>query len=134
MGNHEVRKYERLVVDRPKILTDYKFHGTSEQPFQAFMSSDLVPEATVFVDIGTRTRLPRPNPTCEIHAHRSPQLLLFVGAPGSFEAEVPLNDEMYVLNKTTAIWVPAGVKHNLRYRRIDGMMWECGILMQPNYG
>lgn len=74
-----------------------------------------------------------PNPTCEIHAHPVPQLLMFVGAEGSFEVEVPLNDEVYVLTKTTAIWIPAGVKHNVYYRRIDAPMMETGILMQGTY-
>lgn len=126
-------KYRHYVVDTPEVITDYKYHGKPDQPFEIYMSDELVPGAKVYIDIGRRTKIPRPNPTCEIHSHPSPQVLLFVGEAGSFEVEVPLNDEVYVLDRTAAVWIPAGVKHNLKYRRIDGPMWECGVLMQPKY-
>ena len=125
--------HRQWVVDKPKVITNYKYHGVPDQPFEIFMSRELVPDATVFIDIGRRAQIPQPNPTCEIHSHPSAQVLLFVGEPGSFEVEVPLDNEVYVLNRTTAIWIPAGVKHNLKYRRIDGPIWECGVLLQPNY-
>jgi len=51
------------------------------------MSSELVAEAEAFCDIFWRTELP--DPTCEIHHHPKPQVLMFAGAEGSFEVEVP---------------------------------------------
>ena len=92
------------------------------------MSSELVPEAEAFCDIFWRTGLPNPNPTCEIHHHPKPQLLMFVGGEGSFEVEVPLNDELYTFTKTTAIWIPAGVDHNVQIqpdRRSDDGNGNC---------
>ena len=54
---------------------------------------------------------------------------MFAGAEGSFEVEVPLNNELYTFTKTTAIWIPAGVDHNVKYIRIDGPMMETGIVI-----
>ena len=125
-----MRKYERFVISQPIVTYDYLYHGRpKEEPFRIYMSSQLVPEASAFADVFWRTSLPDPNPTCEIHSHPVPQLLMFVGEEGSFEVEVPLDDELYVLNKTTAIWIPAGVRHNVKYNRIDGPVMESGILI-----
>ncbi len=130
MSEVKARKYGRYVITEPKVIVDYLYHGKpKEEPFRIYMSSELVPEATTFADIFWRTKLPDPNPTCELHAHPVPQLLMFVGAEGSFEVEVPLNDELYVLTKTTAIWIPAGVRHNVKYNRIDAPMMESGIVI-----
>jgi mannose-6-phosphate isomerase-like protein (cupin superfamily) len=124
-----MRKYERFVIQNPIITEEYLYHGKPEEPFRIYMSSDLVPEANAFADVFWRTVLPTPNPTCELHAHPYPQLLMFVGEEGSFEVEVPLNDEMYVITKTTVIWIPPGVIHNVKYNRIDRPMMESGILI-----
>ena len=100
-------KHEKYIVTEPEIITDYLFHGKpKEEPFRIYMSSELVAEAEAFCDIFWRTGLPDPNPTCEIHHHPKPQLLMFADAEGSFEVEVPLNDERYTFTKTTAIWIP----------------------------
>ena len=124
------RKYEKYIVDEPKIITDYLYHGEpKEEPFRIYMSSELVPEVEAFCDVFWRTKLPEPNPTCEIHHHPKPQLLMFVGAEDTFEVEVPLNDELYTFTKTTAIWIPAGVDHNVKYNRIDEPMMETGIVI-----
>jgi hypothetical protein len=129
-----VGSYDQYVIDEPIVTKDYLYHGEpKDDAFRIFMSSQLVPEADAFCDIFWRTRLPDPNPTCEIHAHPSPQLLMFAGEEGSFEVVVPLNGEEYIITKTTAIWIPAGVEHNVFYRRIDKPMMETGILMQGEY-
>ncbi|OLC15406.1 MAG: hypothetical protein AUH29_07870 [Candidatus Rokubacteria bacterium 13_1_40CM_69_27] len=126
-------KYQRYIVQDPKIITSYKYHPFEQEPFQIYMSGEQVPEATAFADVFWRTKLPTPNPTCEIHAHPAPQILMFVGEAGTFEVEVPLNDEVYVFDRTTVIWIPAGVRHNVHYLRIDAPMMESGILLQPTY-
>jgi hypothetical protein len=126
------RKYARYVIDRPVTSRDYLYHGapaSAEELFRFYMGADLVPEATAFADVFWRTEIPDPNPTCEPHAHPFPQLLLYVGEEGTFEVEVPLEDELYVLTRTTAIWVPPGVRHFVKYNRIDRPMVETGILI-----
>ncbi len=81
-------KYKKYIVTEPKIITDYLFHRKpKEEPFRIYMSSELVAEAEAFCDIFWRTGLP--DPTCEIHHHPKPQLLMFADAEGSFEVEVP---------------------------------------------
>jgi len=45
-------KYEKYIVTEPKIITDYLYHGKpKEEPFQIYMSSELVAEAEAFCDI-----------------------------------------------------------------------------------
>ena len=118
------RKYEKYIVDEPKIITDYLYHGEAQRGAFSHLHE---------LGVGSRgprhsamssgePNFPRPNPTCEIHHHPKPQLLMFVGAEDTFEVEVPLNDELYTFTKTTAIWIPAGVDHNVKYNRIDAPM------------
>lgn len=123
------RKYSRFVITEPKVSFDYKFHPVGDTPFRFYMSSDLVPEATVFSDVFWRTEIPDPNPTCDMHSHPVPQLLMFAGEEGSFEVEVPLEDELYILTRTTVIWIPPHTMHSVKYNRIDKPMMETGILI-----
>lgn len=125
----DVRKYSKYVITEPTVTFDYKFHPVGGNPFRFYMSSDLVPEATAFADVFWRTEIPDPNPTCEVHSHPVPQLLMFVGEEGAFEVEVPLEDELYVLNRTTVIWIPPHTRHCVKYNRIDKPMMETGILI-----
>lgn len=126
-------QYDQNVIDQPFVTKEYLYHGVPRDAFEIYMSSELVEGAEAFCDIFWRTRLPDPNPTCELHAHPVPQLLMFAGEEDSFEVVVPLDGDEYVLNKTTAIWIPTGVEHNVYYRRIDKPMMETGILMQGEY-
>jgi len=127
------RKYERFVIRNPKEITDYKFHPLLQEPWRIYMSRELVAESNVFADLAWRTEMPRPNPVCDVHAHPSPQLHMFVGAAGSFEVEFLLDDEWHLLDRTAMIWIPAGLKHQVRYRRVDGPMVESAILLQAVY-
>lgn len=87
------------------------------------MNKGLVPEATVSTDVFYRKALPsKVNPTCEIHSHPTPQLLLFAGEEGTFEVKVPLNEELFTITKISVFWVPPPVKHNVTYVRIDQPM------------
>lgn len=127
------RKYERFVISEPKMTKEYLYHGVPVDPFTFYMGKELVPEATAFADTFYRTHIPDPNPTCEMHAHPSPQILFYVGEEGTFDVEVPLEDEVYRITKTTAIWIPANVAHNVYYHRIDKPMVEIGVLLQGDY-
>ncbi|MBA2132203.1 cupin domain-containing protein [Capillibacterium thermochitinicola] len=125
--------YEKYVISQPLETFDYLYHDRPDTPFKIFMNKDLVPEATVSADVFYRTEIPKVNPTCELHSHPTPQLLMFVGEEGTFEVKVPLNDEVFTITKTTMIWVPPHVKHNVTYIRIDKPMVESGILLQGEY-
>lgn len=132
-GKEEAFLYEKYVISQPKEIFDYLYHAKPDEPFRIFMNKELVPEATVSVDVFYRTELPKVNPTCEMHSHPTPQLLLFAGKEGTFEVKVPLNDEVFTITTTTVIWVPPHVKHNVTYLRIDQPMVESGILLQGEY-
>ena len=125
--------YEKYVISQPTETYDYRYHDKPDEPFRFFMNRELVPEATVFTDVFYRKEVPKVNPTCERHSHPTPQILMFVGEEGAFEVKVPLNDEVFTITKTTVIWVPANVEHNVTYIRIDQPMVESGILLQGEY-
>ncbi len=126
-------RFDNNVVTEPFLTKEYLYHGIPKEAFKIYMSSDLVDAAEVFCDIFWRTELPDPNPTCDVHKHPVPQLLMFAGADDSFEVVVPLDGDEYVITKSAAIWIPAGVEHSVFYRRIAMPMMETGILMQGEY-
>lgn len=125
--------YEKYVVSQPAETFNYLYHDKPDEPFRIFMNKELVPEATVSTDVFYRKELPTVNPTCEMHSHPTPQLLLFVGEEESFEVIIPLNNEIFTITRTTMIWVPPHVEHNVTYVRIDQPMVESGILLQGEY-
>jgi len=122
------RKYEKYVISEPKRVWD-TFNTEVNYPFDIYLNDERVPGCTVTSDIYWRKRIPEINPVIPWHSHDAPMILYIVGETGSFEVEVPLEDEVYKITKTTALWVPPGIKHLVHYKRIDNVVCEIGVIL-----
>jgi len=122
------RKYEKYVISEPRRVFR-TFDTKTNYPFEIYLNNEIVPGCNTFSDIYWRKEIPDINPVIPRHKHDTPMLLFFVGEPGSFEVEVPLDDEVYKITKTTLIWVPPGVEHSVDYKRIDNVVCEIGVVL-----
>ena len=123
-------KYASYVVSSPKIVDNLPKHATGK--YAILMSKELVPEADFFIVGGTMRRIHQAEPI-EKHSHDTSEVYLFLGERGAVEVEVELEDEKYVLESPGAVYVPGGVRHLFRYRRMDRPATVVAIVRSGDY-
>ena len=96
------------------------------------MSQEQVPGADFFIVGGTMKRIHQREPI-EKHWHETSEVYLFLGEKGVVEVELELEDEKYIIQSPGAAYVPAGVKHLFRYRRMDGPATIVAIVRDGEY-
>ncbi len=79
----------------------------------------------------------------EPHTHDSDEYLIFLGAEppdvfGSFDAEIDFwmgeEQEYYLINKATIIYIPAGMSHTpLDFRKINKPVLFTALLLSPKF-
>ena len=123
-------KYEGCVVSHPKVIDHLPKHA--EGKYQILMSKELVADADFFIVGGTMKRIHQAEPI-EAHAHDTSEVYLFLGERGAVEVEVELDDEKYIISSPGAVYVPKGVTHLFRYRRMDGPTTVVAIVRDGEY-
>lgn len=111
-------KYARNLVRKPVYeVTAGKVTGR-QYPTMTLMSNDLVPGSNMYLEVGWIYEMPEPNPHIFEHSHaKYDEVVLHIGSdprnPEDLggEIEFVVGDESLVFDKTSAIFVPAGVKH-----------------------
>jgi len=121
-------KYKKYLISEPKKM-HFAGHEAGD-PFNIYIDKDLVDGAWVWSDITYRTEMPEINPICDMHAHEVVQILYFVSAEGGFEIELRMDDEVYSFNKTTTVWIPPGVKHNVKYNFLNTPVAEVTLAFE----
>jgi len=87
-------------------------------PTLTYMARDLVPLANNYLELGWIWEMPDPNPHIFEHSHEKyDEIILHIGSdprnPEDLGAEIELvvGGETLTINKTSAVFVPKGVKH-----------------------
>lgn len=110
----DVKKY---VVDTPAYEVIPKDQVRNRIPAMTLMSSNLVPGTRMYVETGWVLGMPDPNPHIEEHAHDYDEIVLHIGTdpdnPEDLggEIEIGLDGQPVVINRTSAIYIPKGMKH-----------------------
>lgn len=116
-GKTDDADYEKYVVRKPLILQGTDVTEAMESPAQIYMSSELIPESSVYVDFGWIPGMPGLNPPIPDHSHDYEEVVLLVGNdpanPEKLGAEIEfcINDQPLVFDTTTAIYAPKSLKH-----------------------
>lgn len=83
-----------------------------------FMSNDLVPGSNVYVEFSWVYGIPDPNPHILEHVHEDyNEIVVHIGSDPNNphdlggELELSMEGEPLVINKTSALYVPRGMKH-----------------------
>ena len=131
MGN-----YERFLVKKPAYeVTPGKVKGR-QRPTMTYMSSDLVPENDVYLEFGWIWDMPDPNPHIFEHSHDYDEIVLHIGSdrenPEELGAEIEfvVGGEPLKIDRTSALFVPRGVKHGpLTWKRVDKPHIQMAIVL-----
>ncbi len=111
-------KYKKNLVTKPKYeVTAGRVKGR-QYPTMTLMSNELVPGSNLYLEIGWIYEMPEPNPHIFEHSHEKyNELVLHLGTDPDHpedlggEIEFFVGGEPLVFDKTSALFVPAGVKH-----------------------
>jgi hypothetical protein len=111
-------KYKKNLVTNPRYeVTAGKVKGR-QYPTMTLMSNELVPGSNLYLEIGWIYEMPDPNPHIFEHSHDNHnEVVLHIGSdpyhPEDLggEIEFVVGGEPLIFDKTSALFVPAGVKH-----------------------
>jgi len=110
-------RYGKYVVQKPAYEVIPKFEVKNRIPAMTLMSDNLVPGTKMYVETGWVLGMPDPNPHIGEHTHDYDEIILHIGTDPSNpedlggEIEIGMDGEPVTINKTSAIYVPKGVKH-----------------------
>ena len=111
-------KYVKNLVTKPAYeVTAGKVKGR-QYPTMTFMSNDLVPGSNTYLEIGWIHEMPKPNPHIFEHSHEQyNEIVLHIGSDPNHpedlggEIEFVVGGEPLIFDCTSALYIPAGVKH-----------------------
>jgi hypothetical protein len=96
---------------------DSRISRAARTPHDLYMSNDLVPDSNTYIEIGWIYEMPTPNPHIHAHSHDYPEIVLHIGMdPQNPEylggkIEFVVNGEKLIIDKSSALFIPRGVKH-----------------------
>jgi hypothetical protein len=121
------KSYQNNLVKKPR----YEVGSTQvvkgrQHPTMTFMSNDLVPGSNTYIEIGWIYEMPNPNPHIHDHVHNYNEIVLHLGADPANpeylggEIEFIVGGEKIVIDKTSALFIPKGVKHGpLTWKKVE---------------
>jgi hypothetical protein len=108
---------KKLVVEKPAYEVIPKDVVKNRIPAMTLMSGNLVPGAKMYIETGWVLGMPDPNPHIGEHAHDYDEIVIHLGTDPSDpedlggEIEIMMDGEPVTISKTSAIYVPKGMKH-----------------------
>ena len=133
------KTYEKYLVKKP--TREVKVPGLDEikgrkYPTMTYMSNDLVPGCNVYLEGGWIWAMPDPNPHILEHTHNYDEVVLHIGSdpnnPEDLGAEIEyvVGGEPLIIDKTSAVFIPKGVKHGpLTWKRVDRPHIQMSIML-----
>lgn len=127
--------YSKYLVAKPVYEAGPPVKGR-QSPSMTYMSNSLVPGCNMYVEVGWIWDMPTPNPHIHEHSHNFDEIVLHIGSdldnPEDLggEIEYVMEGEPLVFDKTSALFVPAGVKHGpLTWKKFTKPHMEMAIMI-----
>jgi hypothetical protein len=108
--------YEKYAVRKPIYEAGGGYKGR-QSPTMTFMSSQQVPEANYYIELGWIYEMPQPNPHIFEHVHDYDEIVLHWGGNPDVPQDLGGEIEFYIggqpitFNTTTGIFIPKGIPH-----------------------
>jgi hypothetical protein len=109
--------YEKYMVKKPAYEVTPDFEVEGRRPAMTLMSNNLVPGVNMYVETGWVLGMPEPNPNIDEHTHDYDEIVIHLGMDPENQEELGGEIDFYMegqplrINKTSAVYVPKGVKH-----------------------
>jgi hypothetical protein len=119
--------WEKNLVKKPRYEVTAGDVKGRQYPTMTLMSNDLVPGSNTYIEIGWIWKVPSPNPHILEHSHREGcnEIVMHIGSnpdnPEDLGAEIEfvVGGQPLTINTTSALFIPAGVKHGpLTWKRL----------------
>jgi len=127
---------EKYFVEKPAYEVTPTEEVKGRHPAMTVMSSNLVPNSNMYVEIGWVSGMPDPATHIFEHTHDYDEIVVHMGADVDNreelggEIEFMLDGQPLTINKTSAVFVPRGVKHGpLTWKRFDKPHIEMTIMV-----
>lgn len=128
--------YEKYVVRKPAYEVTPIVEVKGRIPAMTLMSGNLVPGTKMYVETGWVLGMPDPNPHIGEHSHDYDEIILHLGVDPNNpedlggEIEISVGGQPFLINSTSGIYVPKGVKHGpLIWKRFDRPHLELTIMI-----
>ena len=131
--------YRKYLIDKPlrevgaKMTEIIKGHTT---PTLTYVTDKLIPGCNLYVEYGWIWEMPEPNPHIHEHTHDYDEVIIHMGIdhenPEYLGAEIEfvMDGEPLIINKTSALYIPKGVKHGpVTWKRVDSPHVQMGIIV-----
>jgi hypothetical protein len=111
------KDYRKYLVARPAYEVTPDFEVKGRRPAMTLMSNNLVPGSNMYVETGWVFGMPDHNPHIYEHVHDYDEIVIHLGTDPENQEELGGEIEFVVggqplkIDKTSAVYVPKGVKH-----------------------
>ena len=123
-------------VDRPAYEITPTEEVKGRHPAMTLMSSNLIPDIKLYIEAGWVTGMPDPATHIYEHTHDYDEIVIHVGTDPDNreelggEIEFMMDGQSLTIDKSSAIFVPKGVKHGpLTWKRFDKPHIEMTIML-----
>ena len=127
---------EKYLVKKPAYEVTPKFEVRGRIPAMTLMSGNLVPGAKMYIEAGWVLGMPDPNPHIGEHVHDYDEIVIHFGADPKnpedlgAEIEICMDGKPFLINSTSAIYIPKGVKHGpLTWKKVEKPHMELTIMI-----
>jgi hypothetical protein len=115
--NMPPKNIKKMFVRKPAYEVSPPIEVKGRQHAMTLMSNKLVPGSNMYIETGWVFGMPDPNPHIFEHAHDYDEIVIHLGTDPKNQEELGGEIEFMVdgrplkINKTSAVYVPKGVKH-----------------------
>jgi hypothetical protein len=128
--------FSKYLVNKPAYEVIPNMEVAGRITAMTLLSSNLIPGVKTYIETGWVLDMPDPNPHIMEHTHDYDEIVIHLGInpddPEDLGAEIEfyLGGEKLVLNKTSTVYVPKGVRHGpLIWKRVDRPHLEMTIML-----
>jgi hypothetical protein len=111
------KDYSKYFVKKPAYEVTPGFEVKGRRPAMTLLSNNLVPDTNMYIETGWVFGMPDPNPHIHEHKHDYDEIVIHLGTDPANQEELGGEIEFMVggqplkIDKTSAVYVPKGVKH-----------------------
>jgi hypothetical protein len=130
------KDYNKYLVKKPAYEVKPSFEVKGRRPAMTLLSNNLIPGTNMYIETGWVFGMPDPNPHIHEHTHDYDEIVIHLGTDPNNQEELGGEIEFMVggqplkIDKTSAVYVPRGVKHGpLTWKKYSKPHLELTIMV-----